>query len=91
MKDLHETAKFRREFKKFERTASGKEKRNLAEAIELLVHDAALPFTFKDHGLTGNWDGFRDCHISPDLILVYKVTPTTVYLTRLASHSELFR
>ena len=77
MKDLHETAKFRREFKKFERAASAKEKRSLIEAIELLLNDAALPFAFKDHGLTGNWEGFRDCHISPNLILVYKTTPTT--------------
>lgn len=90
MKELHETAKFKRDLKKIQRIATEKVKQNLAEAIELLVNESALPPAFKDHGLTGNWEGFRDCHISPNLLLIYKATSTTVYLTRLASHSELF-
>ncbi|MDR1744260.1 MAG: type II toxin-antitoxin system YafQ family toxin [Planctomycetota bacterium] len=90
MKELHETARFRRDCRKIERGGSGKAQRNLAAAIELLMHDSALPPEFRDHGLSGNWAGFRDCHIGPDLLLIYKTTPTTVYLTRLGSHSELF-
>ncbi len=90
MKQLRETAKFRRDFKKVERGANRQARRNLAEVLELLANDSALPPHYRDHALTGNWDGFRECHISSDLLLIYEETPTTVFLTRLGSHSELF-
>ncbi|MEE2023126.1 type II toxin-antitoxin system RelE/ParE family toxin [Alkalimonas mucilaginosa] len=43
-----------------------------------------------DHPLTGNWNGFRDCHIKPDLVLIYRVNNDTLQLARIGSHSELF-
>lgn len=90
MRELRETAKFRRDCKKIERSGNEKAQRNLALVIKLLLHESALPPEFRDHGLTGNWIGFRDCHIGPDILLIYKATQTAVYLTRLGSHSELF-
>ena len=45
---------------------------------------------YKDHALTGNYKGFRDCHIKPDLVLIYRVQSDTVDLVRLGSHSAVF-
>ncbi|OED44515.1 addiction module toxin RelE [Endozoicomonas sp. (ex Bugula neritina AB1)] len=42
------------------------------------------------HPLAGNWLGFRDCHIKPDLVLIYRVDKTMLQLARIGSHSELF-
>lgn len=43
-----------------------------------------------DHPLSGNWLGFRDCHIKPDLVLIYRVANSTLQLARIGSHSEIF-
>ncbi|WP_139182336.1 type II toxin-antitoxin system YafQ family toxin, partial [Vibrio cholerae] len=43
-----------------------------------------------DHPLTGNWVGFRDCHIKPDLVLIYRVFNDQLQLARIGSHSDLF-
>ena len=43
-----------------------------------------------DHPLTGNWLGFRDCHIKPDLVLIYRIYENQLQLARIGSHSELF-
>jgi mRNA interferase YafQ len=55
----------------------------------LLINEL-LPEKHVDHALTGDWKGFRDCHVRPDLVLIYeKPDPYTLRLTRLGSHSEL--
>ena len=45
---------------------------------------------YRDHPLTGDWKGFRDCHLRPDLVLIYSVSETELTLVRLGSHSDLF-
>ena len=53
-----------------------------------------LPRKYCDHQLTGNWHGYRECHIAPDWLLIYKITHGHVGLLRLArtgSHAELFK
>ncbi len=55
-----------------------------------LLSDEQLPPEAKDHPLKGDWVGFRELHISGDLLLVYKVTDDTLYLTRIGSHSQIF-
>lgn len=76
---------------------------NLAEIVELLAADKPLPERCGDHGMGGSLKDCRDCHIKPDLVLIYrKVDPKptkskakmkekpTLHLMRLGSHSELF-
>jgi len=56
----------------------------------MLAIDATLPFKNRDHQLKGEWMGFRDCHVRPDLVLIYrKFEPQMLELNRLGSHSEL--
>ncbi len=62
----------------------------LAEAIFYIANKQPLPDKYKDHALKHNWQGFRDCHIKPDLVLIYKITDSTLELHRLNSHSNLF-
>lgn len=55
-----------------------------------LLSDEQLPPEAKDHPLKGDFVGFRELHISGDLLLIYKVTTDTLYLTRIGSHSQIF-
>lgn len=59
--------------------------------LELLLADKSLPEINCDHPLSGNWNGYRECHIKPDLLLIYKKpNKNTLRLVRLGTHSELF-
>jgi len=63
----------------------------VSTVVELLVSDRAMPDGIRDHALSGNWSGYRECHIKPDLLLIYrKPDASTLRLARLGSHSELF-
>ena len=62
----------------------------LVEVLVLLVNDLPLDPRHRDHPLTGEWHDHRDCHIRPDLILIYrKPNGDVLQLVRLGSHSEL--
>ncbi len=63
----------------------------LRAVIEKLVARQLLESKYKDHQLSGNWKGHRDCHIEPDWILIYRITVDDLYLERTGSHSELFK
>jgi mRNA interferase YafQ len=62
----------------------------LDELIALLAADEPLTARHRDHALTGEWKDHRDCHVKPDLVLIYrKPDENTLQLVRLGSHSEL--
>lgn len=64
----------------------------ITNVIKLLSTGSPLPEKYKDHVLTGNWINYRECHITPDWLLVYKVDEDILVLTltRTGSHSDLF-
>ena len=63
---------------------------DLAAVLSDLVRDLLLPERFHDHPLTGEWKDHRDCHIRPDLVLIYRMpNADSLQLVRLGSHSEL--
>ena len=63
----------------------------LPEILKLLLVDQPLPEKNRDHALSGDWTGYRECHVKPDLLLIYrKPDADTLRLARLGSHSELF-
>ena len=68
----------------------GKDLEKLKFVIDLLVAGSPLPASYVDHSMSGNWKGWRDCHIEPDWILIYKISPTSLTLGRTGSHSDLF-
>lgn len=64
----------------------------LEKIVELLAMGEALPEKNRDHELSGNWDGHRECHIQPEWLLVYRIEDNVLVLTltRTGTHSDLF-
>jgi mRNA interferase YafQ len=91
MRTIERTNQFKRDFKRLSKGPDANSLRpKLAEAVNMLAHDLPLPVSLRDHALTGNWKDHRDCHIRPDLVLIYsKPAEDQLILARLGSHSEL--
>lgn len=64
----------------------------LGVVVDTLADGKELPSKYKDHALIGNYKGCRECHITPDWLLIYEVDGDELflYLTRTGSHSDLF-
>jgi mRNA interferase YafQ len=62
----------------------------LRDLISLLLTDAPLPARYQDHPLKGSWRGYRDAHIEPDWLLIYRAVGDELHLARTGSHSDLF-
>ncbi|MEA5023274.1 mRNA interferase toxin YafQ [bioreactor metagenome] len=62
------------------------------EVVTTLAQGKTLPEKYRDHALKGNYEGCRECHITPDWLLVYELTDNELilYLTRTGTHSDLF-
>ena len=88
------TIKYETTFKKdFKRIIKrGYNIRLLEDVIEILASGQVLPEKYKDHNLTGNYYNCRECHITPDWLLIYKINNNELilYLTRTGTHSDLF-
>jgi mRNA interferase YafQ len=92
MRTIEWTAAFRRDYKRPRATPRCRDIEALLPLIiDLLAADRSLAERHRDHALGGNWKGHRECHIKPDLLLIYKLPDkNTLRLTRMGSHSELF-
>jgi mRNA interferase YafQ len=91
MRTIERTTHFKRDYK---REAKGAHRvyldREFAEVVAKLAKDQPLASKHRDHPLVGEWKDFRDCHIRPDLLLIYRKTGNGILqLVRLGSHSEL--
>lgn len=96
MRKIEVTTAFKRDFK---RESKGPHRAildtELKQIFTLLAADMPLPTKLRDHALTGNWKDYQDCHIRPDLVLIYRrfnadaKNPQRLVLIRLGSHSEL--
>ena len=86
---------FTNQFKKDLKLAKkqGKKLSKLLAVIELLANGETLDMKYRDHALTGDYIGTRECHIEPDWLLIYEIRDNTLVLIlyRLGSHSELFK
>ncbi len=79
---------FKKDIKRLQKRAKNMDK--LKAVIDKLLNNQPLENKYKDHALIGNWKGYRDCHIEPDWLLIYKITENCLYLVRTGSHSDLF-
>ena len=68
----------------------GKNIGKLTTILDLLLARQPLPASYNDHPLRGNWKGWRDLHIEPDWLLIYRVAGDRLELAATASHSDLF-
>jgi mRNA interferase YafQ len=90
MRTIRQTGQFKRDLK---REAKGPHRNVLQEdfvvIVEMLACDKALDPKYCDHSLSGDWIDHRDCHIKPDLVLIYrKPDDVVLQLVRIGSHSE---
>jgi mRNA interferase YafQ len=90
MRRIERAKAFRRDYQ-LTATPKHRDLDNLLPAVlTLLATDTPLPAKFVDHPLRGEWKDFRDCHVKPDLLMIYrKVGNDILQLVRLASHGEL--
>ena len=65
---------------------------DMETVMDMLANEQPLPEKYKDHALTGDWKGFRECHIQPDWLLIYEINNNELilYLPRTGSHSDVF-
>jgi mRNA interferase YafQ len=91
MRTIDWTNRFKRDYRRELRGQHGRVLDSvLSEVLPVLQADQPLAERHRDHPLTGNWAEHRDCHIKPDLVLIYQKTDdNTLRLVRLGSHSEL--
>ena len=91
MRRIERTTQFKRDYKLQKKGRYRAElDSSLVQIIELLIADVDLPVRCFDRQLIGQWKDFRDCHIKPDLVLIYgKPDPEILRLVRLGSHSDL--
>ena len=89
MYSLHLTKRFTKDSKKL----NDKDLKHVKEVLERLANNETLESKYKDHALSGELNGIRDCHIKPDLILLYKKDNEILELLalRVGSHSDLFK
>lgn len=83
------SSRFKRDVKKLERR--GKDMAKLRAVLAFLLHEEPLPAHYRDHVLRGDWLGFRDLHIEPDWLLLYRVAGRELQLARTGTHADLFR
>ena len=88
-RDVQYTSQYKHDFRKAKK--QGRDIQPLREVVGWLANDEPLPEKHRDHALQGNWKGYRECHVTPDWLLVYRKinqNELLLVLVRLASHNE---
>lgn len=82
------STRFKRDVKRAEKR--GKDMDKLKAVLSLLIEGDLLPAGYGDHPLKGDWKGFRDIHLEPDWLLLYRVQGDELQLARTGTHADLF-
>lgn len=82
------SGQFKRDVRRAKRR--GKDLGKLRELIVLLLNADALPERYRDHPLKGSRRGYRDAHVEPDWLLIYRIVGDELHLVRTGSHADLF-
>jgi mRNA interferase YafQ len=88
MLDKRFSTRFKRDLKRYKHRKEVIKEFN--EVLKLLLAGKKLPEKYNDHDLSGNYLNYRECHVKPDVLLIYKADEQLLYLQRIGSHSELF-
>jgi mRNA interferase YafQ len=92
MLEIFESSAFKKDRKRESRNPRNRDVDfKIVELLALLSENVVLPPRFKLHKLRGSYMGLLECHVKPDLLMIFRVEKNVVYLLRLGSHSELFR
>ena len=88
MLSIVSSSRFKKDYKRMQKR--GKDIKKLQEIILILLDEKPLPVKFMDHALKHNLEGYRDCHIEPDWVLVYAVKDGELWLSRTGTHADVF-
>ncbi|WP_322514268.1 type II toxin-antitoxin system YafQ family toxin [Rhodopseudomonas palustris] len=88
MRSLRLSTAFKRDLKRINRR--GYVTARLDRVVDALLSGVPLPPACRPHALKGTWTGYLECHIGPDWLLIYRLTPEEVLLARTGTHSDLF-
>ncbi len=88
LEEIIYTSRFKKDVKKIQNDK--KKIVKLKYVIDCLYQEIELDIKYRNHNLIGNYKGYKECHVQPDLLLIYKVVANKLQLVRLGSHSELF-
>ncbi len=83
------TSQFKKDYKRIKK--QNRDLTKLHVLIEKLVNNETLDAKYNDHNLSGSLKGYRDCHLEPDWLIIYKISQEILILERTGSHSELFK
>ena len=89
MLPIYEGKPFRKDLRRVKKR--GKDIGKLKQVVQILALGGVLPPKNRDHALSGNYKDFRECHIEPDWLLIYRRTDEQLTLVRTGSHADLFR
>ncbi|OGG53425.1 damage-inducible protein [Candidatus Kaiserbacteria bacterium RIFCSPHIGHO2_01_FULL_53_29] len=87
MKSVRREGKFRKDIKRVTKRGYGLGR--LYVILDLLANDEPLPIALRLHRLTGEWQGYLECHIRPDWLLIYRVIENEIVLARTGTHADL--
>lgn len=90
MLGIKPSTQFKKDLKSFKHNVSVIKELDIV--LKILVQEEALPKKYQDHNLSGKWKNYRECHVKPDALLIYRILKKEKLLTlvRFGSHSELF-
>ncbi|HOE54996.1 MAG TPA: type II toxin-antitoxin system YafQ family toxin [Candidatus Cloacimonas acidaminovorans] len=88
MLKLSYTSQFKKDYKRYEHNKTVIDA--LQEALNKLITEIPLPAKYKDHQLKGNLNNCRECHLTPDVLLLYRIQDEVLILVRIGTHSNLF-
>jgi mRNA interferase YafQ len=93
MREIKQGSAFRRDVKRESKGSSlAALNKEMPGILVMLANDTRLPAKYRDHALSGRWAHHRECHITPDLLLIYiKEADNILRLSRLGSHTELLK
>ena len=85
---IRQSTTFKRDIKRLQRQRV--DLSELTAVVTTLADENPLGLHYRDHALVGNWKGYRECHIQPDWLLIYRVENDELQLARSGSHANLF-
>jgi mRNA interferase YafQ len=88
MRGIAHSNRFKKDIKLCQK--QGKDMNKLKTILDILKSTDPLPIQYKDHPLKGKWTGFRDLHIEPDWVLVYRIENDIIFLSATGSHAYIF-
>lgn len=87
MREFKYSARFKRDYKLCKKR--GRDMQKMQYILSILALGETIPERYKDHPLKSNWKGYRDIHIEPDWILIYKLEGAVILLAATGTHSDI--